>query len=533
MTVLGGELRAAAELAATVAMYRYLISPCVRWSARGLRAGVSSAAFNGAYPEKPVSLQRVLVAVLAITPLTIWAGVGFAAAGMKMQVVPAAAVAMVGWKCLTFDYDVAREVGWQRVDRVAVALIVVAALFYPPLLFAAVVALCGRLGGWTHHSMASLRIIKAAFTWQIVDGTAGLLLTPEPRLSEEGMLVLLGTAFLSHYVAACKTKIILAGDPWGWIAHNRTDLLIANAYAWGWARWLPRRVMRRIIRLLSPWVVFLNAGTLALQALGVVAFTSRWCLIAALLGAVAFNATVALLSGLLFWENIGIALTLAVTALQLPAAEPGGFGVVPWLLSIVLFTTALCGWSWHPTGLGWWDTPYVSRVYWTARTTSSKSVGIYNNLLSPHDREYGRSLGDPLTSEPLVTFPMGGVENAALRDRLMAMGPASGDLQQIKDTYGWVRWDAAFAKSHIDYLRRFFRSLNAGVPKSPLPPRLRWLKAPGSHLYYWGDLPAYRRETDGPIEAVQVRHQEIHFQVEAHEWLSLRDELLFEISVTL
>ncbi|MBC3840525.1 hypothetical protein GXW82_10570 [Streptacidiphilus sp. 4-A2] len=157
-------------------------------------------------------------------------------------------------------------------------------------------------------------------------------------------------------------------------------------------------------------------------------------------------------------------------------------------------------------------------------------MAIHNGFMSPFDREYGRSLGNFLAAEPFVTYPMGGVENPILRDRLHALRPESTDLREIVAEFGMTYWDPAKADQHVAYLRQLFGRLRAGVRKSPLPRWLHWIKAPGSHLYYWSDLPRYRID-DGPLAGIEIRRKEIYFCISRYEWLVLRDDLLVEMEM--
>lgn len=522
-------VRIAAELAAAVVLYRFSVSPLVRWGSRGLASATRRPApLHGAYPERPLAAGDLARVCAVAGPVTLGA-LTVAAPPGDVGLVPTVALLLALWKCLTLDYDIARELGPQRADRLIALALGLTALLLPPLRLLAVIWLCGRLGAWTHHSMACLRIVKASFAWSLVTGAAALLVGASPADEDAGMLVLLGSVFLSHYVVAFRSKWRLAGNPWAWAARNRTDFLVACAYVWGWGRFLPRPVARRVVVALAPWTVVLNTATMLVQGMGLIAFLNRWVFLAAVLGAVLFNVVVALFSGLLFWDNIAIGVALALVAARLHEQAPA-FGPVPWLTSAVILTLVLRGWAWKPTGLGWWDTPFAARVHWTATLEDGRRVGVYNNLLCPYDREFGRSVGNPLTTERFVTFTMGGVQDSAIRDRLLGLRSGGRELRLLKDRHGESHWDPDFRQRHVEYLKRFFARLGSGTQKSPLPRAVRWLKAPGSHLYYWGALPGYRRK-DGPVTAVQVHYQEVLFSPDRRDWLSVRDTLLFEIDV--
>jgi hypothetical protein len=525
-----GWLRTAAELAAVVVAYRLLVSPVVRWAALRLGAGVyPDPSPHGTYPAAPSGRRAVLSTAAVLAALT---GAAFAV-GARPSGPPAmveqAALAVVLWKHLTLDYDAAHDLSWQRVDRLMVLAVGGAGLVWPPLHLAAVVAVCGRLGGWTHHSKAALRMLKAGFCWSPVAGVATAAAgQARPGADTSAHLLLLATVFLSHYVVACGSKLRLGARPWHWIVHNRTDLLAASAYAWGWCRFLPEHRVARAVGALRRVTVVLNAATILIEGLGPAAFASRSLALAAVLGAIAFNAVVAATSGLLFLENIAVGAALAAALLQAPAAA---FGAFPALLAGALYLLVLAGGAWRPTGLGWWDTPFTARVHWTGRTVDGRLVGIHNDVLCPHDREFGRAVGNVLTDEPFVTFSLGGVEDAALRDRLLKASRGEDSLPAIKQAHGHVHATPGARARHAAYLRALFTRLHSGVPKSPLPRGLRRLKAPGSHLYYWGDLPRYR-PADGPLRSIQVRYRETCYRPQARRWDRLRDDLLFEIPLT-
>ncbi|MBC3840526.1 hypothetical protein GXW82_10575 [Streptacidiphilus sp. 4-A2] len=222
-------------------------------------------------------------------------------------------------------------------------LIGAAALIYEPLALAALVAVCGRLGGWTHHAMASLRIVRVTFGWSLIAGGLGLLTgTHDASADAAALLVLQGTVFLSHYVTALRSKLRLGPRPWSWATRNRPEFLVAAAYAWGWGRFLPERTARSVVRTVGSAARWLNWGTLAVEALGLVAFAQRPLAVLAIGCAILFNVVVVLCSGLFFLENIvtGAALIVAIastpTAVQLLA-----FDSTSWLASLAVLLLVL------------------------------------------------------------------------------------------------------------------------------------------------------------------------------------------------
>ncbi|RKT08293.1 hypothetical protein BX286_6385 [Streptomyces sp. 3211.6] len=518
----------ACDVVGTFALYRLAISPAMKWGAYALGSGrFPATGSNGLYPDAAVPGRGAVHTALVFLPLTAIALVLGRTPDAPASWVSTAALAAVLWKCLTFDYDVSRGLSWQRVDRLVIAATGGAALVWPQCGMLALILLCGRLGAWTHHSKAAIRILKMTFAWSV---TAGVHEHLAPRSAPETgsvLLVLVVAVFLSHYVVACVSKLRLGPRPWDWVTKNRTDHLVASAYSWGWARFLTERQVRRILRPLATVAVWMNAGTIVAEGLGFTAFLSRGLTVAAISIAVVFSLVVFITSGIFFWENIavGIALIMALSAAPAPV-----FGVESWLITMAVLLAVLSGLAWRPSKLGWWDTPFVARVYWTGRTSTGEVFRIHNGFMSPFDREFSRMRGYALTDEEFVTFPLGGVEDAHVRDRLNALRLEGEDLAEIKREYGRVYRDDEDRALHVSYLRELFARLNEGVPKSPLPRSLRWLKAPGGHLYYWGDLPAYRLDR-GPLEAVQIRYQEVYYQSGRQTWVRLRDELILDVPV--
>src|SRR5262249_21722008 len=155
------------------------------------------------------------------------------------------------------------------------------------------------------------------------------------------------------------------------------------------------------------------------------------------------------------------------------------FGPWPELFACAAFLLSAADLLWQPFHLGWWDTPFTSRILWQVETASGKIRGLYNDYMCPFQREFGRYAGHFLSGEPVLHGPLGGVFDLGVRDRIVAAGADRAALGRLKDAYGKVRWDPAMGEQHVDYLRTMFTRLNGGARKGPLAGRLRWLKAPG------------------------------------------------------
>jgi hypothetical protein len=532
--VLSGEcLRAEYDVALALVLYRFCISPSTRKCAIYLGAGLYPLiALNGAYPTDRPRRGAVLKAAAIIAPITA-AEISFGNNSYgPLHFVPNIALAALIWRYVTSDYDAAQAIPGQRLDRIMVLTTGTAAIFYAPIMLAALVMICGRLGGWTHHSSASVRVVKVSLAWSLSSGLICLVTGTRPSPADAVALIwLVGVAFLSHYVKAFLAKVQLGDRPWAWPMENRLDMLVASAYSWGWARFIPSDQMKGILRAVGSVGLWLNWATILVEALGLIGYWNRWLLVAALASAALFNVTVALAAGLFFLENIVVGAALAIAVAYAPSYLGNvAFGFVAWLTTLIIMALAMIGWTWHPTGLGWWDTPLTQQVYLNATTASGKPVQIYNDFMSPYDREYGRNVGHVFLDERVVTYPLGGVENSELKRRLLVLDVYGDDLCAIKQSFGVVPYDAERSKRQLTYLTTLFRRLADGSPKSPLPSRLVWLKAPSGHLYRWGELPRYRL-SQGAIKDLEVRYRETYYCSAAQDWVVVGDRLLARVDI--
>lgn len=488
---------------AVVVCYRFAVSPAVRSLAqrpRALRAAIYA------------SVPAVLLAFRPLPePGSFWWVAVFV-------------IALLTWQGTTSDYDVTQPIGPQRRDKQLLLLLAAASCLWTPVLLPWLAVYCGKLRGWRHHAMMPLRLLKAYLAWFLVALVIG------PRVSAPGLLLVLGCVSLSHYVKPAWSKARLGPRPWSWAWHNRTHYLIAAAYSWGWARILRADTVSRVLRGARVVDRPANFLTVAIELVGLVAFLDRRLLIAALLATALFNLAVAAASGILFWENIctNIALAIAIVLLPNQGYETAfGWSAVLIASGVILLSTADL--LWQPWHLGWWDSPFTARIHWQVETVSGTEFGLYNNYMCPYEREFGRVLGYFLTTEPIVHGHLGIVWDQQLRDRLAQSNGDPDELHRLKETYGRTQTDQAQAHEHIAFLTTMFTRLNAGTPKSPLPPSLRHLKAPGGQLYYWGDLPPYRGEE--PVRRITIRYQERCYRPETGDFVLLTDRTVEEIEL--
>src|SRR5690606_16664505 len=180
-----------------------------------------------------------------------------------------------------------------------------------------------------------------------------------------------------------------------------------------------------------------------------------------------------------------------------------------------------------PLPLGWFDTPFTQRIHWRVRGESGAWYGLYNDFMDPHERLYGKVHGCFAVPVAVFTYHLGEVWKPELRDAIRAAGPCPARLDEVRRRFGILPRNERMLERHVAYLRRFFAELARGAKKHVLPRWLRWLKAPGDQIYYWGELPAYR----GQERAVEVKllYREEYF--EGSELRRLRDEEVCSIEL--
>ncbi|MFJ2911552.1 hypothetical protein ACIO8F_19510 [Streptomyces sp. NPDC087228] len=494
----------AAVVAAVVACYRLGVSPAVRALAR--RPGPLA-----------VSVAITVIAPLALRPSPV-------PGPLRWFVV--SLIALLTWRGATSDYDVTVPTGPQRRHKLLLLSLAVASCLWTPALLPWMAVLCGKLRGWQHHAMMPVRLLKAYLAWFLV--TAAL--APSPSTSTAGLVLVLGCVSLSHYVKPAWSKARLGPRPWSWAWHNRTHYLVASAYSWGWARFLPSRTVSRLLRRAVVIDRPINLLTMVVEAAGLVAFLDRRLLIATLVVTALFNLVVALASGILFWENIAANIGLATAFGLLSGTEYGtAFGWPAALIALTVILLSAADLLWQPWHLGWWDSPFTARVHWEVETVSGAARGLYNDYMCPYEREFGRVEGYFLTDEPVFHGHLGIVWDRRLRDLLIQARGDPDRLHALKQIYGRTHRDEERSAAHVAFLTAMFTRLNAGTRKSPLPRWLRRFKAPGGQLYRWGDLPAYRGEE--PVRRITIRYVERCYLPQTGDFVTLADHVVREIDL--
>lgn len=488
----------------------------------------------GVSGERPAMFLWI-VPCLALAPFWRWDP---AAQGEGLRVLATALSAMLAWQAATRDVDpvVGETRAFSRLLAVAAAAGVYAS---PAFLLGAGFLFTTPFGLWQHHAALPMRLLQALMAHAVLvplAAPAALVPLASPPAAPAGLfrdpavaVFFVLTMVISHYLITALAKGML-GPKWhSWVTENRLHHLAASAYSWGWARFLPWTAWRRVIASLKRVEKPLQTAAFALELLSPLALLHPRAAIGFCLAWAGFHMGVFAVSGLLFWDWVvaDLAVACAVALLPAPVADqvfgPASVGAA--LLFMLAFP--LRHKLWKPMPLGWFDTPFTQRVHWRVRGASGREYGLYNDFMCPHERLYGKVHGCFLAPVPVVTYHLGEVWKHDLRDAIRAAGPDLGRLEEVRRRFGITPRCAERTERHLAYLRLFFHRLNRGARKHVLPRWLRWLKAPGDQIYYWGDLPPYRGQE---IAAqVSLHYREEYFDGEALR--RLREEVLAEIEI--
>jgi hypothetical protein len=401
----------------------------------------------------------------------------------------------VSWRFGAIDFDCRRPESGQWIERAVVVAAAAATLWWPPVLLVWLAVACGRLRGWTHHTMMPPRLLKAYLAWYVA-GTvlAGFVHDGLRPALRPALFFLMATVCLSHYLKPAWSKARPGTRWWSWAWENRTDFIVANAYNCGWVHFVPQRIVARALRVMRPWVRVLNVSTMLLETSPLVAFVDRRIFVAVLAATIVFHVAIFLCAGILFLESIAVNAALGASAVLLPHADTApAFGL--WAAAAIMAAT-IPDLLWQPFHLGWWDSPFTTRLRWRVETVSGRKFDLGNDFMCPFEREFGRWTGMFFIPEPVLGGP-GWVATLFDQDRRDRIRAAVGDLaalDELKRTHGTSWWNDQHGEDHVAYLVTMFSRLNAGARKGPLPRRLGWLKGPGGQLFQWGDLPRYRAD---------------------------------------
>lgn len=438
--------------------------------------------------------------------------------------------ALLTWKVVTKDIDVAFGES-NAFSRIALIGSCFGLWLNPAFVLAAPCLLTRPFSQWRHHAILPMRTLLATAAFislaEIAAVTSRLVQPYFPDVST--LLFFLLTIHASHYLSAGLAKLAMGPRWYSWVTDNRLHYMPANAYAWGWARFLPWSLWSRLVKAVKVTEKPLQAVILATELFAPLALLSPGVAVAACVVWSAFHLGVFVCSGIWFWDWIGANLLLALAVAKLPEAYRDALFGWPSVAASALFIAAfpLRNKLWGPTALAWWETPFTQRMHWLAEGISGKTYEVYSEFMCPYQRLYGKIHACFLAPVRLITFFLGTVTDHERRGAICSAGPSPERFDALRERFGVQPRDARMADNHFNYLHRFFGALNRRARKHVLPRWLLWLKAPGGHLYYWGDLPAFRGQER--VIKVTLRFREKYFDGE--RLVLLHDELVREIDI--
>ena len=422
---------------------------------------------------------------------------------------------LLAWNAATRDID--PVVGDEaRLARLVVLPSALLAFWSPAFLLLTGALLSCSLRFWLHHATFPMRLLQALIAQVLVTtgltflSVWGLFLAPQYH-GEAVFLGFLVVIQISHYLITALAKMFLGPSPISWVTQNKIHHLAASAYSWGWAQFIPWNRWLLVIRFLKSVERPFQVAAFALELFAPLALlhsTASWVFS---LAAAVFHLGVCAVSGLFFWDWILADLLIAWLVLDSPhSVQTGAFGLVPLLFGLaVLVLFPLRHKLWKPMPLGWYDTPLTARIHWHVIGQSGTKYRVPNSFMCPHERLYGRVNGCFFAPHPVVTYHLGEVWKPELRDAIREAGPSMARLENVRCRFGIWPNSNEFRKRHLGYLQAFFCALNHGAQKDVLPSPLRWLKAPGDQLFYWGDLAPYSRQE--PVREVRLVFIEQYF----------------------
>jgi hypothetical protein len=489
------------------------------------RIGLYGGRRGGPRPGRRPGLTEALwiSPCLLTIPFWNWASLPF---GHDVRFLAVTLLSLLAWQAATKDIDpVTGET--PMLPRIALVALAAGSWFHPACLPAAGYLLTHPFGLWQHHATLPMRLLQALMAHVVL---ASALLPLGLYRDASTLVFFVSTLTVSHYLITALAKCLLGPRWYSWVTENRIHHLAASAYSWGWPRFLPWPVWRKAIHALARIEVPLQAAAFALELLSPLALLNPNAAIGFCLAWAGFHLGVFAVSGLLFWDWIITDMALALFIHMLPGtAAAHAFGL-PAVIASLAFMAAfpLRHKLWKPMPLGWYDSPFTQRIHWRVRGISGKPYGLYNDFMCPHERLYGKVNGCFLVPCPVITYHLGEVWKPDLRDAICAAGPDNDRLDAVKDKFGIRPVCDLRAANHEAYLRRFFHELNRGARKRVLPRPLRWLKAPGDQIFYWGDLPRYRGQE--PVATVTLHYREEYF--DGRELRRLREEQVAEIGIS-
>ena len=417
------------------------------------------------------------------------------------------------------DRDITRRDSQMGVRVFAVGLYLLS-LLSPVLLAPFLWLLIRELKGFLHHRHLPIRLIQAYLSY--------LLIAPYLALGHEPLILLWLVITGSHYAVPGVGKLTLGERPWDWALKNRSHYLFLAAYTWGWLAFLRVTLVERLARIVRQFAIPLQLTAIAIELGGFCLLVTDRLTVWALFGFILLHTVVFLMSGILFWEWTMVNLGLLLTCLNTDLVDL--YSPTNQLLYLLILSHVPLTRIWTPAPLSWWDSPLVGRVLWEVEGRSGRRYMLYNNFMCPWERLFGRGYGFFLLDEPVLVdhgepSHLGHVFTLEARDRLVVSGGERNAILSVCEKEGRNFYCPSKIENHVKFLQAFCEALNRGDKKRTVP---SWLKAPGGQFYYWGNLPAYKRQE--PVVKVLCRYREVF--IDGCVIKELRNQLLCEVDVS-
>lgn len=425
-------------------------------------------------------------------------------------------VVLLGWVLAAYDYNVFLNRA-HHFDRFAVIALAVLSLrhpaFVPPFLAAGLLLLSqlsypmGNLSLTDAMPLFDTVLLLHAFLLLRlpVVGRLRALHAIEPPLYLWALLIL----HASNYAVPAFEKLTISPHLYEWMFSNDVAMHTRAVLTWGWG---PLATAGPAVHDWLLWSasfgrLFIQVGTMVLELAGLVLLFRRKLSIALLLVWVAFHSIIFMMSGILFWKwmllNIGLAAVLWRLA---PVVSERVFGGPAFRWSLValggLFLVSylpLVG----PQRLGWFDTPSFNTFRLEVVGESGTVYSVDDDFMAPYDHFFAFDRYFFLVKDKLL------IRHNATRDYALARQVRAAGVDGIaalRERAGRVYYDAEREEMFAEFLRTYFRNLNAGAPKE-IP--LSLVSAP-HHLVTSVPPPLYQRQE--PVARVRVRFTEYYLE---------------------
>jgi NADH:ubiquinone oxidoreductase subunit K len=385
---------------------------------------------------------------------------------------------IIAWRAATQDIDLA-EPKPQTLERVLILALLPAIFLYPGFLFLFLYVAIVPLRSWEHHTYTTLRILLL-FLGAWIAASLGLRGLTSATL----WLTLAVTAL--PYVRAGFEKMRLSP---AWPLENRLDLHPLTGWLWGWRPLSPKATLK-LSKFLRPLNVPIQIGIILFEVGFALVLFHPTIACAFLSTSIVFHLLVFALCGIFFWQSI--ATNLIVLLWIWTASSEVTALTFGWIQGFVALAWIALAWFWrrvyYTKSLAWWTAPLNNRVYWVLEGESGKKYGLTNDFMDPHERLFGQSLPQNLSTKPITTLHMGETKNRELFQELVAHRNDPEALKRLINKYSFHPLKGNRLPISIHFLEQFFTNFNKGIKKCVCP---KLLKAPLGQIFNQAPWPKF------------------------------------------